>query len=64
MIAILGALLGILLFALELGLGSLIFWVLGLLVVKVFGIAYIWTFWHGLVCELVFIVLRAIFNNK
>lgn len=56
----------IVLLALLIGIGtsSLIFWGLGSLVIWVFKINYVWTFWHGLVCTLLFLVLKGIFNRK
>lgn len=44
-----------------LSLSALIFWGLGNLVILVFSIDFVWTFWHGLVCALVFILLKEIF---
>lgn len=43
---------------------SLIFWGIGNLVIKVFGISYIWTFWHGVCCAIIFALLQQIFGNK
>lgn len=45
------------------GLGSLIFWGIGNLVIYVFHINYTWTFLHGLVIDLVFIALKEVFNK-
>ena len=45
-------------------LGALIFWGLGNLVIWVFKIDYVWTIWHGLVAEFVFILLKDIFSRK
>lgn len=45
-------------------LSSMIFWGLGLLVCTVFTINYTWTFLHGLVCALVFSLLRDLFGGK
>lgn len=44
-------------------LGTLIFWGLGNLIVFVFKINYEWTFLHGLVAQLVFMILRNIFKK-
>ena len=44
-------------------LGTLIFWGLGNLIVFVFKINYEWTFLHGLVVQLVFMILRNIFKK-
>jgi hypothetical protein len=54
----------ILTIAFVLSLSALIFWGLGNLIIWVLKINYIWTFWHGLVCELVFILLKEIFGGK
>ena len=48
---------------LVIGLGSLIFWGIGNLVIFVFHIDYSWTFFHGLVIDLIFLVLKNIFNK-
>ncbi len=40
------------------------FWGLGILIIKVFGITYNWTFWHGVVCSLVSFVLGSIFRGR
>ena len=61
---VLGTLLGsIIIIAVNFGLSSLIFWGLGALIVWVFKIKYTWTFWHGLVCALVFVLLKEIFGK-
>ena len=44
-------------------LGTLIFWGLGNLIIFVFKINYEWTFLHGLVAQLVFMILRNIFKK-
>lgn len=54
----------ILTIAFVLSLSALIFWGLGNLIIWVLKINYIWTFWHGLVCELVFILLKETFGGK
>ena len=54
----------ILMIAFVLSLSALIFWGLGNLIIWVLKINYIWTFWHGLVCALVFILLKEIFGGK
>ena len=46
-----------------LGLSSWIFWGIGNLIVWVFKINYVWTIWHGLVCSLVFVLLKEIFGK-
>lgn len=51
----------ILIIAILLSLSAIIFWGLGNLVILVFSIDFVWTFWHGLVCALVFILLKEIF---
>lgn len=48
---------------LVIGIGSLIFWELGNLFIIIFHIDYTWTFLHGLVIDLIFIVLQNIFNK-
>lgn len=54
----------IIILALCVTLGALVFWGLGVLTVNVFDIAYQWTFWHGLVCELIFIILGSLFRQN
>lgn len=44
--------------------GSLIFWGLGNLVIIVFKIKYNWTILHGMVCELMFVLLKDIFSKE
>lgn len=44
-------------------LGGLVFWGLGLFVIDVFGINFVWTYLHGLACQLVFMILRSIFQK-
>ncbi len=56
--------LSILVVLLAISLSSLIFWGLGNLIILVFKINYTWTIWHGLVCALVFVLLKEIFNRK
>lgn len=56
--------LSILVLAVLFGISSLIFWGLGNLIIFVFKIDYTWTIWHGLVCALVFVLLKEIFNRK
>lgn len=56
--------LSILALAVLFGLSSLIFWGLGNLIIWVFKINYAWTIWHGLVCALVFVLLKEIFNRE
>ena len=51
----------ILTIAFLLSLSALIFWGLGNLIIWVLKINYIWTFWHGLACALVFGLLKEIF---
>ena len=55
-------LLSILILGIILAISSLIFWGLGCLVVSVFGIAYTWTFWHGVVCALVYALIKDMFK--
>ena len=44
--------------------GTLIFWGLGNLVIWVFKINYVWTIWHGLICEIGYMLLKEIFGSK
>lgn len=54
----------ILIIAILLSLSALIFLGLGNLIIWAFGIKFAWTFWHGLVCALVFGLLKDIFGRK
>lgn len=54
---ILGFLTGILI-------GSLIFWGLGNLFIFVFKINYSWTILHGFIAEILYMLLKEIFNKK
>ncbi len=54
----------ILIMAILFSLSALIFWGLGSLIIWVFKINFVWTFWHGLVCALVFVLLKEIFGGK
>jgi len=47
-----------------LSLSALIFWGLGNFIIWAFGIKFVWTFWQGLVCVLVFVLLKEIFGGK
>ncbi len=53
----------ILIIACYFGLSSLIFWGIGNLIIQVFKIDYVWTIWHGLVCALIFLMLKDIFGK-
>lgn len=53
----------ILIMAMLFSLSALIFWGLGSLIIWVFKINFVWTFWHGLVCALVFVLLKEIFGK-
>ena len=44
-------------------LSSLIFWGLGNLIIWVFDINYKWTILHGLVCWLIYLLLKEIFGK-
>lgn len=44
--------------------GAAVFWGLGSLAVFVFNISYSWTIWHGLVCELFYILLKDMLTPK
>ena len=54
----------ILTIAFLLSLSALIFWGLGNFIIWAFGIKFVWTFWQGLVCALVFVLLKDIFSRK
>lgn len=56
--------LSILVVLLAISLSSLIFWGLGNLIIWVFKINYTWTILHGLVCAVVFALLKEIFDGK
>lgn len=43
--------------------GTLIFWGVGNLVILVFGINYSWTILHGLVAQVIYLILRGIFSK-
>lgn len=47
-----------------LSIGSLIFWGIGNLIIFVFKINYEWTILHGLVSQIIFMILRNIFKNN
>lgn len=53
----------ILIMSMLFSLSALIFWGLGSLIIWVFKINFAWTFWHGLVCALVFVLLKEIFGK-
>ena len=44
--------------------GSLIFWGIGNLFIFAFKINYTWTFLHGFIVEILYILLKEIFNKK
>lgn len=44
-------------------LSTLIFWGIGNLAVFVFSISYDWTIWHGLLCALLFTLLKEMFSK-
>lgn len=44
--------------------GSLIFWGVGNLVILVFRIDYLWTFLHGFVAMLIYLILHGLFHNE
>jgi Na+/proline symporter len=52
---ILGILLGLIT---AIGIGSLIFWGIGNLIIYVFNISYNWTILHGLACQLVYMLFH------
>lgn len=43
--------------------GAFIFWGIGNLVILVFSINYSWTFLHGLVAQVIYLILRGIFSK-
>lgn len=43
---------------------SILFWLLGNFVILVFKINYNWTIFHGIVCELIYLLLKDIFVEK
>lgn len=59
-IIIIGALIGYLIGTIFV---SLIFWGVGNLIVYVFSINYAWTFLHGLICTLIFQMIKDILNK-
>lgn len=63
-IEILSVILYIIAFLIGTLIGAMIFWGFGNLVIWVFKVEYVWTFWHGLVCQLAFKVLGDIFGGK
>ena len=64
LLLVLGTSIGaILIIALCFGLSSLIFWGIGNLIIWAFKINYVWTIWHGLICALVFALLKEIFGK-
>lgn len=50
-------------FCVSILIGTLICWGLGNLVILVFKINYTWTFLHGLVAELIYLLIKEIFNK-
>lgn len=44
--------------------GASIFWGLGNFIIWAFKINFIWTFWHGLACQFIFLLLHQIFGGK
>ena len=64
MFRVLLAFLGIaLIILIALFLGAAIFWGLGNLAIFVFNIEYTWTIWHGLFCELLYILLKELLTR-
>lgn len=43
--------------------GAIVFWGLGKFTIWVFKIGYVWTYWHGLLCEFVYIIMNEIFKE-
>ena len=58
---IIGAILAVIMMFL---LKSILFWLLGNFVILVFKINYNWTIFHGIVCELIYLLLKDIFVEK
>lgn len=56
-------LIGILVFIIGVAIGTLIFWGIGNLFIWIFNINYIWTIWHGLAVEIIYIILKGIFKR-
>lgn len=54
----------ILLLIIPILIGALIFWGLGNFIILVFKVSYSWTILHGLVCELIYILIKNIFQKK
>ena len=59
-----GLIIGIIIALIVIIAGTLIFWGLGNLVIWVFKINYVWTIWHGLICEIGYMLLKEIFGSK
>ena len=55
---------GIIAWILIQGIGSLIFWGIGNLVIFVFHINYTWTFLHGVVAQLIYILIQGLFDRE
>lgn len=51
-------------FIFGIGLGSLIFWGLGNLVIWVFHLDYTWTFMHGIVADLIWLLISGLFKQR
>ena len=45
-------------------LGTLVFYGIGNLIIKIFDINYKWTVLHGICAEIVYLILKEIFSNK
>ena len=50
--------------ALSYGLAGLVFWGIGSFIVWAFGIAFTFTFWHGLAIAFIVSILTGIFGGK
>lgn len=48
---------------LVIGIDGIIFWGLGLFVIRVFHIYFTWTFWHGISCGILWILLKELFSR-
>ena len=60
MTALLAVILG---YLIVLALGGLIFWGIGSFIVWAFNIDFEWTFWHGIAIQIIFVLLKQIFNK-
>lgn len=60
---VLGVILGVIaLIAIGFMLSGLIFWGIGAFIIWAFGIAFTWTYWHGLAVTFIVWILSSIFK--